>query len=261
MGKRRELAGKRALVTGASGGGGRAIAEQLAASGASVLLAARSEDALRTIEAALNSSGSRAFVCRADITSHDDRARMIAAAQQCLGGLDLLINNAGVGASGPFAESSEAVLRQVMELNLFALTETTRLALPLLREGERPMIVNISSILGRRAIPECSEYCASKFAVTGFSEALRMELVRDGIDVLVVHAGLTATAFRDHMVTRVPRRRWQKHRAMSADAVARKTLKAIRRGRAELDLTIEGRLLLWVNKFLPRLLDWSMARY
>ncbi len=186
---------------------------------------------------------------------------MVATAQECLGGLDLLVNNAGVGASGPFGESSEALLRRIMELNFFALTETTRLALPRLRAGAQPMIVNISSILGRRAIPECSEYCASKFAVTGFSESLRMELVRDGIDLLVVHAGLTATAFRDNMLHRVKRRGWQKHRAMSADTVARKTLKAIRRGKAELDLTLEGRLLLWVNKFLPRLLDWSMARF
>ena len=95
----------------------------------------------------------------------------------CYGGLDLLVNNAGIGAQGRFAEADPARLRQIMEVNFFAPAEMTRAALPLLKQGRRPMIVNIGSILGHRGIPGTSEYCASKFAVQGFSESLRAELV------------------------------------------------------------------------------------
>ena len=257
----RHLEGKRALVTGASSGIGEAVASELARRGARVMLAARSEDRLRKLEDELRSRGCEAYRCRADITSSPHRERLIATVQDQLGGLDILVNNAGVGASGPFSESSESVLRSVMELNFFALVETTRLAFPLLRRGNGAMVVNISSILGRRAIPDCSEYCSSKFAVTGFSEALRAECARDGIGVLVVHAGLTDTPFREHMLHRGTRRNWQKHRMMPAAVVARKTVQAIRRRRHELNLTTEGILLVGLNKLLPRLVNWAMARY
>ena len=98
---------------------------------------------------------------------------MVEAAQQILGGADVLVNNAGIGATGHFAEAASDRLRRIMEVNFFGLTETTRVFLPLLRAGHRPAIVNISSIAGKRGIPARSEYSASKFAVQGFSEALR----------------------------------------------------------------------------------------
>src|SRR4029079_8217356 len=113
---------------------------------------------------------------------------------------DLLINNAGVGALGRFEEAGAERLRRIMEVNFFALVEMARLAIPALQQGRRPLIVNISSILGHRAVPRSSEYCASKFAVQGFSESLRAELTRLKIGVLVVSPGTTATEFFDHAV-------------------------------------------------------------
>ena len=90
-----------------------------------------------------------------------------------MGALDLLVNNAGVGSIRDFERSDLAGLRQVMEVNFFAGFELTRLALPLMRRGNKPMIANVSSILGKRGVPHYTEYCASKFAIEGFSEALR----------------------------------------------------------------------------------------
>ncbi len=258
--KRRDIKQRRALVTGASSGIGKALAAALARAGARVLMTARSADAITSLERALRDAGQDATACPADVTLPEDRRRVAGLVLERWGGLDLLINNAGVGATGPFRTSDESVLRTIMEVNFFGLVETTRECLPLLAAGQQPMIVNISSVLGRRAIPNCTEYCASKFAVTGFSEALRSELTRDGIDVLVVHAGLTDTSFRDHMIRRGPRRPWQNHRAMTPETVARKTLAAVRRGKHELDLTFEGRWLIRLNKLVPRLVDWVLAK-
>src|SRR5207249_7164370 len=123
-----------------------------------------------------------------------------------------------------------------MEVNFFGLTETTRAFLPLLREGQRPAIVNISSIAGKRAIPARSEYSASKFAVQGFSEALRAELYKDGIDVLLVNPGLTQTNFSKNMLEQKARLQMDHLRGMTAEDAARATLKAIEKGRNEVTL-------------------------
>ena len=117
------------------------------------------------------------------------------AVQQETGGLDLLVNNAGVGALGEFAEADPQRLRTVMEVNFFAPAELIRAAMPLLRAGEQPMIVNIGSVLGHRAVPLKSEYCASKFALHGFSDAVRAELADQGIDLLMVSPSTTQRSF------------------------------------------------------------------
>jgi short-subunit dehydrogenase len=175
-------------------------------------------------------------------------------------GLDILVNNAGIGATGHFAEVSPDRLRKIMEVNFFGLTETTRALLPLLRQGRQPAIVNISSIAGKRGIPARSEYSASKFAVQGFSEALRAELAKDGIDVLVVCPGLTQTNFSQNMLEQKARLPMDHMRGMTAEQVAAATLGAIERGRNETCLTLDGKLLVLVSRFLPRLADRIAAR-
>src|SRR5260370_42474263 len=122
--------------------------------------------------------GGTAIAISADVTCAADRRQLLDSVCDRLGGLDVLINNAGVGSFGHFSESSEAVLRRVMEVNFFAPAELIRLALPLLRQGQQPAIVNIASMCGRRALPAWPEYSASKFALCGLSGALRAEFVR-----------------------------------------------------------------------------------
>src|SRR5207302_9552436 len=121
----------------------------------------------------------------------------------------------------------------------FGMTEMVRLFLPLLRAVNRPAIVNISSIAGKRAIPARSEYSASKFALQGFSEALRAELAKDGIDVLVVCPGLTETNFSKNLLEQKARMPVDHLRGMTPEKVATATLQAIERGRHEVCLTVQ----------------------
>jgi short-subunit dehydrogenase len=176
------------------------------------------------------------------------------------GGLDILVNNAGIGATGHFSDASEERLRRIFEVNFFGPAELIRLAIPLLRQGRTPVIVNISSIVGLRAVPARSEYSASKFALQGLSEALRAELVRYDIDVLVVSPGLTATNFPNNMIENKARLPMDHRRSMLPEEVAEATLRAIEKGRNNLVLTWEGKLLVWVNRLMPWLVDWLMAR-
>lgn len=260
MGQRRQIAGSRVLITGASQGIGRALAEAAALRGAKVLAAARSAPLLRELAEWGRDQGAALETVVADVTGADDRQRMADAAVRHFGGLDVLVNNAGIGATGHFVECSPDRLRRIMEVNFFGLTETTRACLPLLRQGNRPAVVNVSSIAGKRAIPARSEYSASKFAVQGFSEALRAELAKDGIDVLVVCPGLTQTNFSQNMLEQKARMPMDHLRGMTAEQVAVATLRAIERGRNETCLTFQGKLMVLVSRFLPRLADRVAAR-
>jgi short-subunit dehydrogenase len=260
MGRRRSIPGSRILITGASQGIGKALAELAAARGARVLAAARSEGLLAELAADLRKRGGILETVLADVTSADDRQRMVKAAVQHFGGLDILVNNAGIGATGHFAEASPDRLRKIMEVNFFGLTETTRVFLPLLRRGRDPAVVNISSVAAKRGIPARSEYSASKFAVQGFSEALRAEVAKDDIDVLVVCPGLTQTNFSQNMIEQKARMRMDHMRGMTSEEAAEATLRAIERGRNETHLTFQGKLIILLSRFLPRLVDRIAAR-
>lgn len=257
---RREITGSRILVTGASQGIGLALAELAARRGAKVLAAARSSEPLAELKKRVNVDGHTLEIAAADVTSAADRKRLVDVASTHFGGLDVLINNAGIGATGHFVEADPDRLRKIMEVNFFGLTETTRVFLPLLREGNKPAIVNISSIAGKRGIPARSEYSASKFAVEGFSEALRAELVKHGIEVLVVAPGLTQTNFSHNMIERKALMQVDHMRGMTAEAVAEATLRALERGTTRTVLTFKGKLLTLVSRFLPRLADKIAAK-
>ena len=260
MGRRRKVAGLRMLITGASQGIGRALALAAARRGVKVLAAARSTDLLAELAREAVATGAPIQTVRADVTSPEDRRAMADAAVAHFGGLDVLVNNAGIGATGHFADVSPERLRAIMEVNFFGLTETTRVCLPLLRQGHRPAIVNVSSIAGKRGIPARSEYSASKFAVQGFSDALRAELAKDGIDVLVVCPGLTQTNFSRNMLEQKALVPMDHLRGMTPEQVALATVRAIERGKNELCLTFKGKLIVFVSRFFPRLADRIAAR-
>jgi short-subunit dehydrogenase len=257
---RRRISESRMLITGASQGIGKALAEAAAMRGAKVLAVARSEVLLRQLAEEVRARGGTLETVAADITDPEGRQRMVDAALHHFGGLDVLVNNAGIGATGHFVEVSPERLRKIMEVNFFGVTETVRAFLPLLRTGKRPAIVNISSIAGKRGIPARSEYSASKFAVHGFSEALRAELAKDGIDVLIVCPGLTDTNFSKNMLEQKARMPVDHLRGMKPDRVAAATLRAIERGQQEVCLTLQGKLLVFVSRFFPRLADRFAAR-
>ena len=220
---RRNLAGTRVIVTGASGGIGRALAIGLARGRAQLLITARRAERLAAVQSEIESLGADAVTVVGDLTCEETRRQVCQSAQEHWGGLDILVNNAGVGALGRFDTASPDRLRQIMELNFFAPVELIRLALPLLKRGIRPIITNISSVLGHRAVPNRSEYCASKFALHGFSDALRAELSQSGIDVLLVSPSTTNSEFFEHVLENRAATK-SVGRALSPAQVARRNL-------------------------------------
>jgi short-subunit dehydrogenase len=260
MAKRR-IEGSRAIVTGASSGIGRETALELARQGARLVVVARREERLGQLADEIVAAGGRIETLAGDVTDAAVRQKAVDTAVSAFGGLDILVNNAGVGAMGLFEDSSPERLRRVMEVNFFALVEMTRLALPVLKQGTRPIVVNVSSILGHRGVPHSSEYSASKFAVEGFSESIRAELAGRGIDVLVVSPGTTETEFFQSVLERTTDAAWPEHTPVSAAYVARKIVRAIRTGRHEIIPYNLGRILCWLNRLSPGLVDRLMARY
>jgi short-subunit dehydrogenase len=261
MFSRLNLAGARTIVTGASSGIGHALALRLAERGARLVLASRSRERIDALAGTVRDRGGSALAVPTDVADPAQRARLIEQAVAQLGGIDILINNAGVGATGFFEDANEQRLRHIFEVNFFGTTELTRLALPHLRQGTDPMLVNVASVLGRRAIPGCVEYCASKFAMVGWSEGLRSELARHRVHVLVVCPGGVETEFDANLLEAGRRVTRRDRRRMSADRCARLIVKAMRQRRNEVLITAEAKLAVWANRLVPRLVDWALARY
>lgn len=258
---KRELAGRRILITGASSGIGRALAEETARQGMRLVIAARSREPLDALVAEWTARGAEVMAVAADVTSSADRQRLLQATVERFGGLDVLVNNAGVGSQGPFPASTESVLRQVMEVNFFAPVELIRAALPLLQGGRQPAVVNVTSMCGRRAIPMWAEYSASKFALLGLSESLRTELASQGIDVLTIVPGLTRTNLDRTLLRRDQRMYADFEKGMAPSAVARAILDALRRNRPETVVGWEARLILGLNRLWPRFVDFMFRRF
>jgi short-subunit dehydrogenase len=256
----RDFTDRRIVITGASSGIGRCVAEQAARAGARVLLTARSADKLDELAHSLVAQGASALAVPGDITCEPDRQRLLQTIADHFGGLDLLINNAGVASFGHFAESSEETLRQIMEVNFFAPAELIRSALPLLLQGQQPAIVNVASMCGRRGLPAWPEYSASKFALCGLTEALRGEMARFDVDVLLILPGLTRTDLGQHLLRNQGRMKVDFTGGMPPEVVAERILDAVRHNRTETFAGREAQWLLRVNRFLPRLVDRLMAR-
>jgi short-subunit dehydrogenase len=254
---RRQIAASRALVTGASGGLGRAIALELARQGAAVVLLARRADRLDAVVAEITAHGGQAVAVTGDVTQPADRAAALRASADRLGGLDILVNNAGVGALGYFERAAPERLRQIMEVNFFAATELTREALPLLKQGRQPIVVNIGSILAYRGLPRYTEYVASKFALRGLSHALRPELAESGIDLLLVSPAATETDFWDHLIERQTDPAHKPLLSAKSADVARRTVRAIQKGKREVFPDLGSTLLYWADRIAPWAIDWA----
>jgi short-subunit dehydrogenase len=257
----RQLQDKRALITGASGGIGRAIALELAKNGVKLVLVARRKEQLLNVLAEVAALGGEAIAYVGDVTDPTARHQALKTAENSFGGLDILVNNAGVSAHGRFADADPERLRPILETNFFAPVELIRAALPLLKSGRQPIVVNIGSVLGQRGCPHKSEYSASKFALRGFSEAVRPELAALGIDVLVVTAGPTDTEFFKHLLEEHGELPWGEGKPVSPERVARATIRAMQRGRHEIVPSWRGWLLTIANRLCPRLVDRAMSRY
>ncbi len=258
---RRNLVGSRGVITGASSGIGRALAEELIRHHCRIVVAARRADRLNDLVRMGKTHNAEVVPFVGDLADRETRIRLATSARERLGALDFLVNNAGMGALGRFEDMPPERLREVMELNFFALVELTHAALPLLKSANRPIVVNVSSILGHRGIPWRSYYCASKFAVQGFSEAIRAELSRHGIDVLVVSPGRTKTELFEGPLERGTEPAWPEPRPVPAEYVAKKIVKAMTQGKAEIIPHVWGKGMVLLSRLCPRLMDWILKRY
>lgn len=251
-------------MTGASSGLGKAMAEDLVRRGARVILTGRSIARLEEVRNNLVHAGAdpdRVIVVAADLTVEADRRRLFDKVSTRFGALDLVVNNAGVAATGQFDTHEPWVLRRVFEINFFAMAEVCRAALPMLAEGVDPVMLVTGSVNARRALPGRAEYCASKFAVSGFLESIRIEWRRFGIHVVQLNPGFSDTPFDNHAIVRTARVSVAEWRTMPAAVVAAAALRAVEKKKREITLTGKGRLLILVNRIAPRFVDWALSRW
>ncbi len=257
--------GKTVLITGASSGIGAALAGAFARRGANLVLGARNADKLRAVADALPGEGpARTLRVSADVSREADCRALVEAGLERFGGIDVLVNNAGISMRALFRDADLEVIRRLMDTNFWGSVYCTKYALPSILE-RRGSVVGISSIAGYRGLPARTGYSASKFALQGFLEALRTEHLRDGLHVLVACPGFTATNIRETSLRadgssqgRSPR---EEARMMTAEEVAERTVRAIERRRRTLVLTTQGRLTVFLNKWLPGWMDGMVYRH
>ncbi|MEI2582440.1 SDR family oxidoreductase [Scytonema sp. PRP1] len=194
-----KLDGKVALITGASSGIGQATALALAAEGAKVALAARRAERLQKLEKQITDGGGKALSLVTDIADEAQVAEMVHQTNSNFGSVDILVNNAGVMLVGPVEGADTSDWRRMININLLGLMYATHAALPLMKAQGGGHIVNISSVVGRVAVPNYAVYNATKFGVCAFSEALRKEVYKDKIRVTVIEPGGVATELADQI--------------------------------------------------------------
>jgi short-subunit dehydrogenase len=252
--------GKVVLVTGASSGIGRATAEHFARAGAHVVLTARNVEQLRTIAEGLESGANKITMHHLDVTERAEVFSVIEKVARELGRIDILINNAGIGQCLPLEELCAEDIQRIVDTNLMGAIHCIQAALPILRKQGGGQIVNVSSTVGFKGIPLMSVYCATKFALRGLTESLRMELARDGIELISICPGTTQTDFFRRAVTN-GKGWWLKQPwTRGPETVAKQILRACARHKRELVLTPEGKMMVILNKFAPRFIDFMTLR-
>ena len=253
------MKGKVAIITGASSGIGLAAAKEFAAQGSFLALAARNREKLDSIVAELNAKygktedGREKFIAvAADVTKEAECQNLI------FGKIDILVNNAGISMRALFRDLDLSVIKSLMDVNFWGTVFCTKHALPWLLES-KGSVVGVISIAGFKGLPARTGYSASKFAIYGFLDTLRVEHLHDGLHVMIFAPGFTSSNIRNVALvadgTRQGETPRDEEKMMSAEAVARKLAKGIKRRKSQIILTPIGKLTVFLNKFFPRLVD------
>lgn len=276
---KRTFRGARVLLTGASSGIGRELALELARRGASLCVLARREDPLRALVGEMNAVRAEAFPAApehfcvvGDVCSSDVREQAVAETIDRFQGLDVLINNAGAGATLPAEETADDLACELFDLNFFSPFELTKTALPELkasaasrenkRRRVRPLVINFSSIAGVRGTPYFAVYGAAKAALLVLTDAWRAEINASGVDFLIVTPGLTSSQFfnvlrEDKRRPKLPTLKWAEPKD-----VAITVLNAAERGKRRIvPSSPSAKLLGWCSRFCPSLVDRVMNRF
>lgn len=254
------LKDKIVVITGASSGIGKAMAQEALSRGAKVALCARNIEKLQQEFTASDCI----FLYQADVSKEEDCKRFISAIIAHYHTIDILINNAGISMRALFDDVALSVIKELMDINFWGAVYCTKYALPAI-QAQKGIIASISSIAGYRGLPARTGYSASKFALQGFMEALRTELLHTGTSVLWFAPGFTASNIRN--VARAADGSSQgetplsEDKLMSAETSARIMMDAIEKRKRTLVLTIQGKLTVWLNKLFPALADKLVYRH
>jgi short-subunit dehydrogenase len=253
---------KVAVITGGSEGIGKALVEQLLALGCKVATCGRNSDKLYQLQLLHPDKPLHTVV--ADISHENDCRQLIESTLHVYGGIDILINNAGVSMRGLFNDTKVDTFQHLMNVNFWGALFCTKYALPSILE-RRGDIIGISSIAGYRGLPGRSGYSASKYALQGWLEALRTELLHTGVNVMWVCPGFTASNIRFAALNKDAKPHgdtsMEEGKMMSADECAGHILKAISKRKRTLVLTFQGKLTVWLNKLFPSLADKQVHNF
>ncbi|MBY0476005.1 MAG: SDR family oxidoreductase [Chitinophagaceae bacterium] len=253
---RMDFRNKVVAVTGGSEGIGRALVELLLQRGASVATCGRNHDKLYQLQAAF--PGMPLHVLVADVSNEQDCNQFIATTISTFGGIDILINNAGLSMRALIVDAEVHAFKRLMDVNFWGMVHCTKAALPSIIE-RKGTVVGISSIVGNRGIPGRSAYSASKFAMQGWLEALRVEMFQHNVNVLWVSPGFIATNIRSVALNeqgqQIGETPMDESKLMSAEECAGYIINAIEKRKRTVVLTLTGKATVFISRFFPRLAD------
>ena len=242
------------IITGASSGIGKALAFGYAEKGAKLVLASRSgftKDEISRL-------GTETLIVRTDVSKEQDCKELIRQAVEKFGGIDILINNAGISMRALFEEVDLDVIRRLMDTNFWGTVYCTKYALPYLLQS-KGSLVGISSIAGYKGLPGRTGYSASKFAMQGFLEVVRIENLKKNLHVLIACPGFTATNIRNVALSKDGSAQGEtpldESKLMGAETVARHIISAVENRKDRLILTAQGKMTVLLNKFFPKFMD------
>ena len=249
------LRGAVCIVTGASSGIGRATALAFGREGAHVVLSARRDPMLRSLADEIRGLGAEALVIPADVSRREDVDRIVQGTLDRFGRVDVLVNNAGFGFSGTVEDTSEQVMRELLDVNYMGAFNLTRLVLPHMRARRSGHIVNVASVVGKISFPFHGAYAASKFAMVAMTEALRGELAGSGVTATVVLPVSTETEFFEAQRTVGNHASGPTGPTQSPERVARAIVRSVRHPTPEVNLMPPMRMAYGLNGFFPALRD------
>jgi dehydrogenase/reductase SDR family protein 7B len=246
------------VITGGSSGIGKALAYEFGSKGSKILITGRNKTELEKAVYELSTKGIAITGVQADVTREDDNRRMAEAAIKNFGRIDVLINNAGISMRATFEEVDLNVVKQVMDINFYGALYATKACLPEIKKNSGS-VIGISSVAGFRGLPGRTGYSASKFALNGFLEVLRTELLYSGVHVLTACPGFTSSNIRKKSLTKDGSSQGESPRdedkMMSAEECARHIYNATVKRKRTIVLTSQGRLAVFFNKWIPSFAD------
>lgn len=246
------------IITGASSGIGEALAYRAAELKFNICLAARNREKLNLVKANCEKLGAQVIVVQADVQIEADCVRIINDTVVAFSGIDILINNAGISMRALLKDCDLAVIKQVMDINFWGTVYCTKFALPHLLHS-KGTVVGVSSIAGIKGLPARTGYSASKFAMHGFLESLRIENLKTGLKVLIACPGYTASNIRNSALNQDGQSQsespFDESKLMPAETVAVKIFEGIEKKKNYIYLSFQGKATLFLSKFFPKLLD------